>query len=177
MKKVILFSVFALSLSALFMFSSCKSCNKKATDVVPVADTTSSFINTPSAPHADTSIIPLLARVLDDAFAASAKKDYAAFASYIVYRGPDSMRHGYDVFKLNNTYEKNIVKITADVFNKWSSGKTRSDVQVFEMQQPDGRSMLVLEVVFTAPKFIDRKFFGFLAIGSELKIADVTSWI
>ena len=177
MKKAILFIVIGLVVSAVFLFSSCKSCNKKAIDVVPVADTTSAFINTPSAPHADTSIIPLLTRVLDDAFAASAKKDYAAFASYIVYRGPDSTRHGYDVFKMNNTYEKNIVKITADVFSKWSSGKTRSDVQVFEMQQPDGRSMVVLEVVFTSQKFIDRKFFGFLAIGNELKIADVTSWI
>ena len=33
------------------------------------------------------------------------------------------------------------------------------------------------DVIFVAPKSIDRKFFGFLQLNNEWKIADVTSYL
>lgn len=162
---------------------SCKQCNKeKEGNVSTNADSTSTTnllpSNTLSAAHADTSFIPILSKVLDQAFEASRNKDYATLASLIVYRGTDSHRHGTDVFSQKNSYEKGIIRITGDVFSKWTTGTTSIDYsRVFEMPQPDGRSLVVLEVIFVHPKNIDRKFFGFLLINNEYKIADATSWL
>jgi hypothetical protein len=64
------------------------------------------------------------------------------------------------------------------VFSKWTTGAESIDYsRVFEMQQPDGRTLEVLEVIIVYPKKIDRKFFGFLLINNEYKIADVTSYL
>lgn len=161
---------------------SCKSCKKEKPSAAPiVTDTTGSVnpnIKTIDAPHGDTSLIPVLAEVLDKAFKAGKQKDYAAFGTYVVYRGADEKRHGYDVFNVKNSYEKNVVRITADVFAKWSTGTQSIDyARVFELPQPDGRTLQVLEVIFVYPKKVDRKFFGFLPINNEYKIADVTSYL
>ena len=127
-------------------------------------------------PHADTSLIPILSAVLDDAFAASDKKDYAHLASLIIYRGPDVKKMGYEVFDARNPYDKTVVRVTADVFSKWNKDVTAPEYgRVFALDQPDGRTLPVLEVIFPSPKQFDRKFFGFLQVGDEWKIADVTS--
>jgi hypothetical protein len=167
-------------LTILFYFSSCKSCKKEEPAQQVVTDTTSfsTPLNSINLPHADTSVIPFLSKVLDDAFDARAKKDYAKFASLIVYRGPDSLKFGYDVFNAKNKYDRNVLKITSDVFNKWNSNlSSREYARVFEMGQPDGRSMPVMEVIFISERNMDRKFFGFLLIKEEWKIADVTSYL
>ncbi|MES2619650.1 MAG: hypothetical protein V4615_02280 [Bacteroidota bacterium] len=179
--KFILVTTGLLLCFAVVHFSSCKSCKKEEPAAVVTADTTTSSFRPPNTidlPHADTSLIPFLTIVLDAAFDASAKKDYTALASLVIYRGPDSLKFGYDVFNVKNKYDKALVRITADVFNKWNKDlQSREYARVFEMGQPDGRSMPVMEVIFVYPKSMDRKFFGFLLINEEWKIADVTSYL
>ena len=130
--------VFAL----LLLHSSCKWFKKEEKTVV--ADTTSSTSATATniqLPHADTSVIPLLSNILDEAFAASQAKDYAKLGSLIVYRGSDVNRYGYDVFNTKNSAERKVVSITAEVFNKWNAGvESRDYARVFSLSQPDGRT-------------------------------------
>lgn len=129
-------------------------------------------------PKADSVLIPLLSKTLDDAFAASEKKDYAALASMIIYRGPDSLRMGYDVFNYKSNYEKSIVRITGETFNSWNKDvQTREYARAFEMPIPDGRSMPVLEVIFISRKSVNRKFFAFLEVNGQFRISDVTSYL
>lgn len=178
MVKKLLIAVLAVaSIGAIGVFSSCKGCKKDA--AVATVDTTATVsapVDMITTPHGDSSLIPVFAKLLDDAFAASKSKDYAKLASLMIYRGPEPTRHGQDIFSLKNSYEKGIVKVTADVFNKWTAqAETREYPRVFTMPQPDGRNMDVLEVIFIGPKKVDRKFFGFLPINGEYKIADVTS--
>lgn len=161
---------------------SCKGCNKEKTDAV-VADTTTVANNTVpgfgtvTAPRGDTALIPILAKILDDAFAASQKKDYAALASFIVYRGPDSMRYGMDVFTYKTPYEKAIMKTTGDVLNKWNKDVESVDyTRVFEVPGEAG-PVPVMEVLFISRKQINRKFFVFVPIGQEYKIAEITSML
>ena len=173
------------SFTAIFLslnFISCKSCSKDKQAEVPKSDSIpqSTFVpnNTLTLPHTDTSLIPVLSKVVDDAFDASEKNDYNALGKLLVYRGPDESKFGYDVFDARNKYDRNLLRITADVFTKWNKGvETRDYTRAFEMGQPDGRTMPVLEVVFSAPKKIERKFFGFLLINDEWKIIDVTSYL
>lgn len=180
MKKI--FFVFTLSVSLIYLganLSSCKSCKKEEPKTEVTADT-ASHIQIPenmlNMPHADTSLIPVLSAVIDNAFEASAKKDYDKLAKCIVYRGPNEQKMGYDVFDSKNKYDRAVVKITADVFNKWSTGvEAREYGRAFALPQPDGRDLPVLEVIFTTPTHFDRKFFGFLLIKDEWKIADVSS--
>jgi len=177
-KKVSVFVVLIVTGSLLLVNSSCKSCKKEdkpvATDTTTVPGTPP--VNTIDLPHADTSVIPILSAILDEAFDASSKKDYNKLASLIVYRGPDTKRYGYDVFNAKNNYDRKAVSITADVFNKWNKNvESRDYARVFALDQPDGRTLPVLEVIFVSPKSVDRKFFGFLEINGEFKIADVTS--
>jgi hypothetical protein len=177
-KPILLFTTAALFAIMLYS-SSCKSCEKE--EAAQTTTDTTSFTpspNTINLPHADTSLIPILSKILDDAFDASAKKDFNQFASLVVYRGPDSLKFGYDVFNTKNKYDRNVVRITTEVFNKWNTGiESREYARVFEMGQPDGRSMPVMEVIFISKKNMDRKFFGFLLINEEWKIADVTSYL
>lgn len=179
-KAIFILFIFVIG-SLLFVLPSCKSCNKKEEVPALTADTTTFSLqpsNTLTLPHADTSLVPLLSAVLDDAFDASAKKDYNRLASLIVYRGPDERRMGYDVFTTKVKMEKGVVKATADVFNKWnSSADSREYIRTFEMDQPDGRTMPVMEVLFISSKKIERRFFGFFEINGQYKIADVTSYL
>lgn len=182
LKKVLIVLLVSVSTCGILFTTSCKSCNKdkKETTTETKVDTTTTTTPVPtiSAEHGDTSMIPVLSKVLDDAFAASKQKNYAALAPYIVYRGPDSLRHGNDGFTLKNNYEKSIVRITSDVFNKWNNNLESLDYgRVFTLPQPDGRPMPVLEVIFISKKNVNRKFFGFLNINGEYKIADVTSYL
>jgi len=176
-KKVFAIAVLGISISLILMNTSCKSCKKE--EKLPQVDTTatsSAPVNSINLPHADTAVIPVLAKVLDEAFDACSKKDYAKLGSLIVYRGPDTKRYGYDVFNAKNNYDKKSLSITAEVFNKWNRDvESRDYARVFALDQPDGRTLPVLEVIFISKKSVDRKFFGFLEIEGSYKIADVTS--
>jgi len=169
---------------ALFVlgFSSCKSCNKSDSVQTAHVDSVSAPVTPQAAvpanlPHADSSLAPVLAKIMDDAFDASKKKDYNRLASHLVYRGPDMKRLGYDAFNPKNAYERNVVRITGEVFSKWSKDcETVDYARIFALAQPDGREMPVLEVIFVSKKGVNRKFFGFLPINNEdFKIVDVTS--
>ena len=163
-------------------FSSCKSC-KKTDDAKEVHTDSSaaavapSTINSINLPHADSSLAPVLAKVMDEVFDASKKKDYTRLASYLIYRGPDMKRFGYSVFNVKNGYERNVVRITADVFNKWNSNcETKDYSRIFSLQQQAGRDMVVLEVIFVSRSGVEQKFFGFLPLQTDdYKIVDVTS--
>lgn len=186
MKKILLIGIaFMLVLAN----ESCKQCKKEKPVETVVADSTS-VANTPinssgvpmldlsSLPKADSVLIPLLAEVLDEAFVASAKKDYATLAPLIVYRGDNPQRTGYDVFNIKNNYEKNVVRITGETLAKWNTGiESRDYARAFEMPIPDGRSMPVLEVIFIGKKSINRKFFAFLEINGKYRISDITSYL
>jgi len=95
----------------------------------------------------------------------------------LVYRGPDETRAG-SVYNAANNYEKKVLTITADVFNKWNKNTTsREYARIFSYTQPDGSALPVLEVFFVSPKTIDRKFFLFTEIGGEFKVAEISSSI
>ena len=174
------FAVFILITS--LGFSSCKSCNKadngQGTHVDSTAVTTTTPpVNAINLPHADSSLAPVLAKVMDDVFEASKKKDYNKLASYLIYRGPDMQRFGYSVFNAKNAYERNVVRITGEVFNKWATGcETIDYARIFSLAQQDGREMVVMEVILVSKKGVNRKFFGFLPpTPGAYKIVDVTS--
>lgn len=185
MKKKILLclGIGAIGVIISILLPACKSCNKKEQNTAAKTDSTSAIVtpqpqNPVTLPHADSALIPVLSKILDEAFELSAKKDYGRFATLIVYRGPDSSRYGNDVFNTKNNYEKNVIRITSDVFNKWNRGvESRSYSRVFEMDQPDDRKLEVLEVIFISKKNVDRKFFGFLKFKDDYKIADVTAYL
>lgn len=167
------------TLALLVVNSSCKSCNKEEKTATAIDTTAVSVrppVNTINLPHADSSLIPVLTKILNDAFDASNKKDYKTLAQLIVYRGPDVKRYGYAVFDAKNPYDRKAVSITADVFNKWTRNvESMEYARVFALDQPDGRTLPVLEVIFISQRNLNRKFFGFLEINGEYKIADVTS--
>lgn len=168
-------------LVAVLMLHSCKNNSKTETPTnnIPV-DTTavSNVLQSIDLPHADTAVIPVLTQLLDQAFTAAAAKDYNTLGKLIVYRGENAQRHGYDVFNATNAYERKVVLITAGVMNKWKSSSESVDyARAFQLPQPDGRTMMVLEVYFVSKKFLDRKFFGFLEVNGAYKIADITSEI
>lgn len=177
---LITLSVFALAL--MVVLPSCKSCKKPKEETTVVTDTTSNIPLTNSGtlttPHGDSALIPVFAGILEQAFEASRKKDYETLSSLVLYRGPDMQRHGTDVFRIKNSYDKTIVRMTGEVFSKWTTGTESIDyTRVFELPQPDGRTLEVLEVIIVYPKKIDRKFFGFLQVDGTYKIADVTSYL
>ena len=176
-KSVIKCLIWLAPFFILFLYS-CKSCNKGNDSSALKIDTTvtSPVTNPVNLPHADTSLIPIFSKILDDAFNASAKKDYKTLGSLIVYMGPDSARFGNDVYNTKNSYELNVVRITADAFNRWNSGiDSRDYSRVFEYNQPGAMDMQVLEVLFVSRTRINRKFFGFIRLGETYRLADVTS--
>lgn len=129
-------------------------------------------------PKADSVLVPILTQILDEAFDAAERKDYNALAPMIIYRGPDSLRMGYDVFNYKSSYEKSIVKITGETFAKWNKDvQTREYARAFEMPIPDGRTMPVLEVIFVSRKSVNRKFFAFLEVDGKYRISDITSYL
>lgn len=180
-KKLLIVTLAVFAIGTISIFSSCKGCKKDAaTTTVDTSATTGSSapVDMITTAHGDTNLIPVFTKLLDDAFAAGKNKDYATLAAMMIYRGPEPNRHGTDVFTLKNSYEKGIVKTTAEVFTKWNANVVSKEYpRVFTMPQPDGRNMDVLEVIFIGPKKIDRKFFGFLKAGNDYKIADVTSYL
>jgi len=176
-------SITVIVLTFVVQLTSCKSCNKTdSAQSVPVDTASTSKVpqgltNTMNLPHADSSLAPILTKAMDNIFDASKGKDYNKLASYIVYRGPDMKRFGYDVFNAKNAYEKAVVKITADVFNKWNTScETREYARIFSLPQPDGRDMTVMEVLFISKRGVSREFFGFLPTkDGDFKLVDVTS--
>ncbi len=161
--------------------SSCKSCKKsdeaKEVHIDTTATGSSPHIQPINLPHADSALAPVLTKIMDEVFDASKKKDYGKLASYMVYRGPDMKRFGYSVFNTKDPYERSVVRITAEVFNKWNSNcETKDYARIFSLQQADGRDMTVLEVIFVSRHGVYRRFFGFLPLEKdEYKIVDVTS--
>ncbi|HLP22102.1 MAG TPA: hypothetical protein VK174_17430 [Chitinophagales bacterium] len=177
-KKLVVLGVLVAATSLLLLHTSCKSCNKDAkpatTDSVSTAPATP--VNSINLPHADTTLIPILGQVLDEAFEASAKKDYAKFATYLLYHGPDERRFGNDTYNTKNATEKKIVSITSDVFNKWNRNvESREYLRVFELPQGDGSAVPVLEVVFVTSKTFNRKFFIFFQREEKYKIMEVST--
>lgn len=159
---------------------SCKSCNKEKPVTTTADSTTANTLNpnsgTLTLPHADTSLIPMLGATLDTVFDASAKKDYKTMAGYIIYRGPDSLRYFADVFSVKTAYERDVLRITADAFNKWNKNiESRDYNRIYNVPLPDGNAMPFLEVLFISPKNTTRKFFGFFPSENGFKIAEVTS--
>lgn len=175
-KKVSVVIVLLAVTSLLFIYYSCKSCKKEDKAVTTDTTTVSSApINTINLPHADTSVIPILSKILDETFDASSKRDYNKLGSLLVYRGPDETRYG-SVFNAKNSYEKKVLAVTADVFNKWNKNiESREYARVFSLPQQDGTALPVLEVFFVSPKFVDRKFFLFMEISGDFKVAEITS--
>jgi hypothetical protein len=176
--KAIALIIAVIVVASLVGNSSCKSCNKDKEVVKPV-DTvaTTTPVKVVDLARADSALMPLVKEVLEKAFDASKRKDYATLGSLIIYRGDDTLRYGVDVHNVKNADEKRIVQITADVFNKWTNNTTTIDYSRF-MQQPlfTGDTMLVLEVYFMRQKGFDRKFFGFIDQGGgDYKILDVAS--
>ena len=182
-KIVLVVAVCAMLLSLIIMLPSCKSCNKPKEVTPPASDTitvptTNMNTGTLTTPHGDSTLIPVFTDILEKAFAASKAKDYENLGSLMVYRGSDKKRHGLDEFRTKNAFDKSVVKVTAEVFSKWSSGAESVEyTRVFQLPQPDGRALQVMEVIFIHPKKMDRKFFGFLEIDGSYKIADVTSYL
>lgn len=182
-KRIAFLAICAVVSISIVGFSSCKSCNKSGADQAKTADssaivTPSQPINSINLPHADSSLAPVLSKLMDTVFDVCHKKDYVKLASYLAYRGPDMKRMGTGVFTTKNVYEKNVVRITGEVFNKWSSNAETKDYgRVFALPQPqDSRPITVLEVIFVSRKGVDRKFFGFVQLdGTNFKIVDVTS--
>lgn len=164
---------------ALFL-GSCK--GKKGQEGTKPADTTAVNGQLPPSgtltlPHADSALIPVLGAVVDEVFTALAKKDNKAFASYFIYRGPDSLRVMNDVFGVNTPFERDWVRITAAAFNKWNKDvENREYTRIYLVPLSEGVQMPVLEVVFISPKSVNRKFFGFLQVAeNDFRILEVTS--
>jgi hypothetical protein len=106
----------------------------------------------------------------------AARKITTNLVHYWFIAGLIPKRYGYGLFDAKNSYDRKSLSITADVFNKWNRNvEARECARVFALDQPDGRTLPVLEVIFVGQKTLDRKFFGFLEIEGEYKIADVTS--
>ncbi|MCS6934872.1 MAG: hypothetical protein NZM35_06960 [Chitinophagales bacterium] len=144
---------------------------------VPVNDTLSN-VKVITAPHADTSLIPVLSKVVEEAIKLSEEKNYERLAGLILYRGPDEKRLGTDVFNAANKTEREVIRITAEVLAKWHKGVTSVEYpRVFDIDLPEGRKMTVLEVIFIADKKINRKFFGFMQLHDKYVIADITSYL
>lgn len=178
MRKILPFAVLIVAIVLYASLSSCKSCNKKQDTQAVATDTTTTNYTPITAPKADTSLIPILSAVLDEALVHAAAKDYEKLGKLIVYRGPQMERFGTDVFNAKNKFEKNTVRITAEVLNKWAAGnESREYPRAFELPMPDGSKMPVLEVIFIADKKINRKFFGFLQFDGQYKIAEISSYI
>jgi hypothetical protein len=182
-KRFSILGIVAFVLISSIALQSCKGSNKKDDAQVTQTDSTHAFVAPPSVlggpnlPHGDSTLVPILSKVLDEVLDASKNKDYTKLASYLVYRGPDTKRFGYDVFNAKNAYDRNVVRITGEVFNKWNKDVESKDyARIFSMQQPDGRAMNVMEVIFVSKKGVNRKFFGFIDFGQgNYKIVDVTS--
>jgi hypothetical protein len=179
LKKISVFAVVAVFIALLVLPSSCKWFKKEekpvAVDSITTAAPTTP-VNTINLPHADSSLIPVLTKILDEAFEASAKKDYAKLASLLVYHGPDPTRYGQAVFNIQSTHDKKVVTVTGEVFNKWNRNvEMRECARIFSLPQPDGTELPVLEVLLISKKTLDRKFFIFLSLGGSYKILEVTS--
>lgn len=178
----LLFTLLIIIISTIVL-PSCKSCKKNTEAKEGPKDTTAiqsgPHVQSINLPHADSALAPVLGKIMDGVFEASRKKDYTTLASYLIYRGPDMQRMGYSTFNAKNTYERNVVRITADVFNKWNGrSETKDYARIFSLPQPDGRNMVVLEVIFVSREGVDQKFFGFLPLTKDkddYKIADITS--
>ncbi|MFN8299929.1 MAG: hypothetical protein U0T75_12550 [Chitinophagales bacterium] len=176
--RVIKLAVVVIAVLAIVV-SGCK--GKKGDGGTKPSDTTSVAQNptpgTLTLPHADSTLIPVLGAVVDEVFTALAKKDNKAFASYFIYRGPDSLRVMNDVFGVSTPFERDWVRITAAAFTKWNKDvESREYTRIYLVPLSEGVQMPVLEVVFISPKSVNRKFFGFLQVAeNDFRILEVTS--
>lgn len=176
-KPGIVFLVVLLGACTVY-FTGCKGCKKEEeTTTTATTDTTANNLNNVALPpRGDTTLIPILTQVLDSAFNFSAKKNYAGLASLMVYRGAEQNRAGTDVYTLKTKDDKEVVKITAEVFNKWNgSAEGREYIRIFEVPTMNGVGMVMLEVIFVGKADFNRKFFGFLKVNGNYRIAEIIS--
>lgn len=160
-------------------FYSCKQCKKEESKPVPTDTTvTTTPVKVIDLPNADSTLIPIVSEVLQNAFAASTKKDMAKLATYLIYTGIDTLRYGKDTYKINKKEDKELVMLTSQGFNRWTANTTSIDYSRC-LQQPlfTGDTMVIMEVFFNREKEFNRKFFGFLKLGNDYKIVTVSSTI
>lgn len=175
-KKLAVLSVLVAVASLLLLHTSCKGCKKEekpvTTDSVSARPSTAP-INNINLPHADTSLIPILSQILDETFEASAKKDYSKLATSFVLVTPD----GFVPYTTKDKELKKLISITSEVLNKWNRGvEKREYLRVFELTQPNGMSLPVMEVIFASKKSFYRKFFVFAPLeNGEYKVLDIVS--
>lgn len=88
------------------------------------------------------------------------RKDYAAAASLIMYRGADQTRLGVDAFNYSNPNEANTVRVTCDVINNWLGESESYEFISYSEEQTEYGMQYVVEVLFAKQKIgIDRHFF------------------
>jgi hypothetical protein len=160
----------------LLLHTSCKSCKKEEKPATTTTDTASQSvkpITNINLPHADTSLIPVLSAKLDEVYAASLKKDYATMANQFALVTPE----GFIPYNAKDKDQRKLISITSEVLNKWNKGvEQREYLRVFQLTQPNGMQLPVLEVVFTSKKTFYRKFFVFVQVDeTEYKILDIVS--
>lgn len=86
--------------------------------------------------------------------------DYASAASFIMYRGKDEARMGYDSFDYNNANEANTVKVTCDVIVAWLGTSQSYEFISFQEEETEFGLQYVVEVMFKKEKIgIERHFF------------------
>ncbi len=86
--------------------------------------------------------------------------DYATAASFIMYRGKDETRMGYDSFNYENANEANTVKVTCEVVLSWLGSSESYEFISFQEEETEFGLQYVVEVLFTKEKLgIERHFF------------------
>lgn len=86
--------------------------------------------------------------------------DYATAATFIMYRGKDETRMGYDSFDYNNANEANTVKVTCDVIVSWLGSSQSYEFISYQEEETEFGLQYVVEVMFKKEKLgIERHFF------------------
>jgi hypothetical protein len=174
-KRLALLVVCITGTSLLLLHTSCKSCKKEEKPAVTTTDTvtTAPPVSTISLPHADTTLIPVLSAKMDEVYSLSLKKDYNKLAECFVLVTPD----GFIPYNAKDKHQRKLISITSDVLNKWNKGvEQREYLRVFELTQPNGMKLPVMEVVFTSKSTFYRKFFVFAQVGeTDFRVLDIVS--
>ena len=86
--------------------------------------------------------------------------DYATASSFIMYRGKDETRMGYDSFNYENANEANTVKVTCEVILSWLGSSESYEFISFQEEETEFGPQYVVELLFTKEKLgIERHFF------------------
>ena len=89
--------------------------------------------------------------------------DYTSAASFIMYRGKDESRMGYDSFNYENANEANTVEVTCEVIVTWLGSSKSYEFISFQEEETEFGLQYVVEVLFTKEKIgIERHFFSLM---------------